>query len=444
MASTAYLPTRLVVEWRYWWFVALSTYCAAKTPCAVYEARAIVPNNQEEAPQLTTCSTSCHWVSARPTVEPLATAVLLGLLLSCRGEQAPQTILDSSPIPGFHDGGVGTAEFYRACPTPLGVRLASDSPFLSVAGTMDLDPSIGLLVTDPIEERLFEFGLDGHLIRSFGSPGTGPGQFLDLADAIFAQHGRVVALDGRGGLTLFDSSGRVLPADVGSGIAGGTMLGRLGPQGLLVGLGAASVRDQAPANLVLTFDLNSRKVLGSYATETRDRMRNFMLFRGVRAGADPAGTITAVSVPYRLGFDLFRPDGRQLGSWQVSSIDYHPPIPHPGPFSSRAEADDWVLNSSYVSYIAMPDTDHILLAWESYPNRAIHRYVSIYSRSSSAFLSVQEVPYRLVRSFGDTLLFLKPTSTPRYDLVLCRTWAPLRDTSTRVSRAASRHMQVHP
>lgn len=358
---------------------------------------------------------------------------------ACHRDAGQRVVLDSSPIPGFREIGSDTTGFAASCRGAVDVTIASDSPFLSVLGTVDFDRNAGILITDPVEKRIFEFRLDGRLIRSFGAPGTNPGEFLALEDAIYAPQGRVIALDGRLGLTEFDQSGHVISISIGKGLEGGSMLAHLGSHGVVVGLGAAAVRDSVPAMLVRTYDMRGERVLGGYETETRERLRGFMLFRGVRVGADPTGGLTVATVPYQLGFDVFRPDGTQVASSQLTAADYHPPVPHPTPFATRDEADQWVLQSSYVDYVALPDSNHVLLSWQSYPGRELHRYAGMFDRKTSKLLAVQEIPYRLVRSAGDTLVFVKPTSTSRYQLVVCPHWAPQ---PSRPSSSASAKTQI--
>jgi hypothetical protein len=350
--------------------------------------------------------------------------------LACRPEVVRPAFIAAGPIEGIEDAGTGTKRFGELCLFPLKIRLASDSPPLAVVATADFHPKFGVLVTDPIEKRVFQFDLRGRLLRTFGAPGGSPAEFRDLVDAVFVGGGNVVALDGLGGLALFDKAGRLIRAPLGGRLVGGKTLARLGSRKVMVGIGEGLSPREPSLDLVQVFDVASARALGSFAPESWDRLRSFVLFRGVRVAADPSGSVVAVGVPYRLDLDLFSPNGRPIGSWKGhSAAAYRVPQPHPAGFFSRSEADQWILSSSYLSAVSVPDSDQVLLAWDSYDGRRRHHHLAVSSRVDGGWVSLEEVPYRFLRGIADTLVFLNSAPAPHYEVIACRGWAPLSSSS---------------
>jgi hypothetical protein len=372
----------------------------------------------------------------------LDTATSLGLVLamsiSLSGCDigANPVLIPPGSIEGVEDALGGTDHFRQLCLSPLKIRLSSDSPVLAVVNTVDFQPRFGVLVTDPIEKRVFEFSVDGKLKHTFGRPGNGPGEFRDLADAVFVEGRRIVALDGVEGLSLFDSAGSLLQAPLGPTVFGGTQLGHLTKRSLIVGIGAGVLRPDSMSNMVEIIDLDSGRVRRSFASVNWRTVQSVQLFRGVLVGADLSGSVVAVSVPYRLGLDFYSADGQLLGSWNGSANAFRTPQPHPQLFSSRLDSDTWILASSYLFATSVIDTDKALLAWSSYDNRKRHYTVAVHSVVRSGLISVDEVPYRFLRGMGDTLIFLNASLAPDYELEICRGWLPVvRQRAVRGTRA---------
>jgi hypothetical protein len=353
----------------------------------------------------------------RVSCRPLFVVVLAA---SCKVSGASDP---PSPFDGMRESGVGATRFEQLCSSPLRVRLQSDSPVLSSVGSVDIDPKFGVLVTDPIEKRVFQFSFNGSALRTFGGPGTHPGEFRDLTDAVFIEQGRVLALDRHKGLTLYDKEGAVLRAQMGESFSGGTMLAHLSEHRIIVGAGNPGVLPSSPQYLVRVWALDSARPLSSFGQETWEHLRGFNLFRGVTVAADPSGTVVVVAVPYELGFGFFRPNGVQIGSWKGHLDEYLPPRPQARQFVNRSEADRWIISSSYLSAVSLLDSTSILFSWESYEGLRRHHHLALYSRSNNEIRSLGEVPYRFLRGIGDTLLFLDASLGPRYDVIACRGWS---------------------
>ncbi len=350
---------------------------------------------------------------------------LLGLLLlaliGCL--RSKPALISAGPIDGVEDANTGGEAFRGACLSPRTIPVLSEAPNLAVVGTADFHPRFGLLVTDPIEKRVFRFDLHGRLATTLGRPGHGPGEFQELTDAVFLPDGGILALDGTAGVTLFDSNERVARALVGGRVFGGSTLVLLGGRRVIVGVGGAAPEPGAYM-LARVLDLDSARFVGAVGRETWNRVRGIRMFRGVRLAADTSASLVAVAVPYRLGLDLVKPNGDSLQSWEGGTRAFRPPRTQAAAFASQAEANDWVLASSYLIGIALPDSSSVILAWDAYQDRRRHYYIGRYSRTRNALVSVDEIPYRFLRGDANELLFLDARSAPAYRVIICRGWAP--------------------
>ena len=131
--------------------------------------------------------------------EPLAVAILPGrrLAVLCRGE---------GRVRQLGDGGVAAGEWAWA---------GSPARLSAIAGA----PSDGLYVADEASGRIVEWGPAGEERNSFGSAGTGPGQFRTVS-ALAAQGGQLAVLDQKmGRVQVFrlhgNGAGDGFPAPVG-------------------------------------------------------------------------------------------------------------------------------------------------------------------------------------------------------------------------------------
>ena len=72
-------------------------------------------------------------------------------------------------------------------------RFYIGNPFSLVPDTTDGS----FLVSDFFEDRILRFGRDGRLLQTYGQPGSGPGEFLDLGPAFVLNDSIVVGVDDR-------------------------------------------------------------------------------------------------------------------------------------------------------------------------------------------------------------------------------------------------------
>lgn len=72
-------------------------------------------------------------------------------------------------------------------------RFYIGSPFSLVPDTTDGS----FLISDFFEDRILRFGRDGRLLQTYGQPGEGPGEFLEIGPAFILNDSMVVGVDGR-------------------------------------------------------------------------------------------------------------------------------------------------------------------------------------------------------------------------------------------------------
>ncbi|MDP3938065.1 MAG: hypothetical protein Q8R92_08000 [Deltaproteobacteria bacterium] len=319
----------------------------------------------------------------------------------------------------------GLDRFWAQCRVPLVIRLPSDSPVVGTIRSIDFDVRWGVAIADPIEKRVFQFDTLGRPTRVFGAPGSGPGEFRDPIDAVWVSEGQLLVLDRYKGIVLFGASGTVIRDPHGPRFSGGTRLSRLDDASVLLGVLDHTASSVAPAfpHMARMVNIESGEQPLGFAPEDRRATFRIRFVRDVSLAADPTGSFIAVVVPYALGVQFYAPDGRLVDSWEGQAAAYRRPVLPPARFAGQGSFYQWARSFSHLFFVGVPDSSAALLGWETFVDDTRHYYLGLYSRESKRLVSVEEIPFRPVRSRGDTVVFLNSADEPANTVIVCRGWA---------------------
>ena len=95
----------------------------------------------------------------------------------------------------------------------------SETPEALVSSPNLRDPRGGWLYWDRRGSQLRRYDESGALLMTWGRSGEGPGEFQRLVGADVLRDGRVVALDGRGQLSVWSATSGTLEFEFQSGVA---------------------------------------------------------------------------------------------------------------------------------------------------------------------------------------------------------------------------------
>ncbi len=363
-------------------------------------------------PSIDTASSVSHQFA------PAVSIVLVVSILSCDLYDNTRGVVLDGSVPIVVEAQGGQAAFRRLCQAPLHIPLSAESPLLSQVLTVDFHSRHGLIATDPIEQRVFRFDSAGTALESHGGPGDGPEEFRGLQDALLLEDGSIIALDVKWGLKRIDPSGAISSL---SGIepllAGGITLQPLGSKQVMVGM----LRVTGPS--VAIFDVETSTVRRSIV-EQKPIPDGLSLLRGIELTSDPAGLVVALAAPYELSVDFYDPSGVRAAIWNAQIEEFLQAEPFRKRDRKVTEIMSWVRSGSRVLALGMPDRTHLLAAWDQYENLDSlylrHFFLASYSLKQRAVSWIAEVPYRLVRARGDTLLMLNSLHEPKYEAVVCR------------------------
>jgi hypothetical protein len=343
----------------------------------------------------------------------------LAVLAACEG--SPPGLVDLSSYRPPLEGLAGYATFDRLCRSPATVAVASDSPVLALASSVDFHSKLGVLVTDPLENRAFLFGWDGKLRSSYGRAGSGPGEFRHLVDAVFLADSTIVALDRSRGVSFFGLDGhlRGLSARL---FAGGNGLVVLDTGSLVVAVARPPLNGAAgPAWRLSLLTPPSGQQLREFAPEASEVASRFPYLRRTVAAASRDVGLIAVGNEYEFGIEFYTVDGSgPVGTWVAEDIGFLSPQPRPRRLRSVREFFEWGTSGSHLLTLGFLGDGTLLASWDRSEGLSKRRlFLTRYSREGDTVLFSGEVPYRLMRTHGMQVAFLDARSAPNYRVLVC-------------------------
>ena len=190
------------------------------------------------------------------------------------------------------------------------------------SGAVAFDPAGNIYVADPGNHRVQKFDPNRLFLSSWGSEGTGPGQFLHPYDIAIDAVGRVYVIDdGRDDIQVFDGHGQLLATIAGPGIG----------EGRLFDTGSLAI---APDGSVWVADWGNYRVQkfspdGAFLLAIGEPGLTEGTFNGpVDVAVDPQGHVFVVDTGnYRV--QVFDQDGRFLtafGSYGTDAGEFATPV----------------------------------------------------------------------------------------------------------------------
>jgi hypothetical protein len=351
----------------------------------------------------------------------------IGLTIVAACGESSGALLDLSSYRPPVEGIGGHATFGRICPSPYIVPVASDSPVLAIAASVDFHSRFGVLVTDLLENRVFLFGWDGQLRSSYGRAGSGPGEFRHLVDAVFLPDGSVVALDGSRGISRFDVDGRVSDTPTTS-VLGGTSLSVLDSGLLMVSVTSPAISSRVgSASRVVMLKQRSGQRIREFGPEEPDLALRYRTIRRTVSAASLGIGLVAIGNQYEFRIEFYGIDGSgPKRTWVADGLGFLPREQSPARLRSPGEFFQWATSGSHLLSLGFLGDSTLLASWDRSEVPSKRRlFVTQYSERGGRVLFSGEVPYRLARVHGMQVAFLDARSPPSYRVLLCD-WSPKR------------------
>jgi hypothetical protein len=269
-----------------------------------------------------------------------------------------------------------------------------------------LDPQGGFVVADAGQAQVRVYADSAQLVWSAGRSGPGPAEFQQLRGAVRTASGEVIALDGRGKLTVFDASGNYLRS-ASTDLAPAYNFWLVNDSTLLIS-GRQAGSTSSP--LLHVWSLREQRITRSFfETPPHDsRFDQAYLFSGWANAALVGKDTVAVVFPLSDTLYLHRIDGTPLAKFKLPLENFRR-IRQPGPKDPTPEARIAWRNSYtrvsqvyhapdgaiYVQYFNLAGLDpvwglvrvfadrgHLHKSFDVTPS---HRLLGISSRDSSLF-----------------------------------------------------------
>jgi len=368
------------------------------------------------SPHLRSNTRSTPAPTAVPRIRCVSPGVWTLLFLTSCGDG--QLMINPLRFAEPSEGLGGHAAFARVCPAPSVFSVSHEDPILAKVGSVDFDLQMRVLVTDPMESRVFVWGNDGKMITSFGRRGRGPGEFRALADAVFLEDGRIVTLDRTGSLSWFTTAGDLI-AGPRTGFAIGDALA-VSDTTLLVGITSPGILGlSVPPLRVREVSASTGRMLSAFAPEDIGRSSQVRHLRLVRLSA--SGGVIAVANQYEPLVELYDEHGARVRAWAGMNESFRPAEPPRRHFRSTRDFLEWATSSSHVLSIGVVARHRLLVSWDRFDDPTRRRlYLTAYALDADSVVLSAEIPYRMVRVHGDLVAFLDATDPPAYRVLICR------------------------
>ena len=198
----------------------------------------------------------------------------------------------------------------------------ADQPRTNPAGDIAFDPEGNFYVADTGNFRIEKFGPGRAFLRAWGTEGLGEGQFLDVLSVAVGSDGSVYAADqNRNDVQRFDADGRFLNTIGRSGSGAGGL--QAAAAVAIDSVGNVWVPDWA-TGLIERFSSDGR-FLGAWG---HPGLESGQLFAPIDVAIDATGRVWVVDSSRR-DVQVFAPDGQYL-----TKVNRAGTVSHPGGFSA--------------------------------------------------------------------------------------------------------------
>jgi hypothetical protein len=329
-------------------------------------------------------------------------AAVLGIVLCAAGCDRPEAARPALP------DAIALGEAVRWTGR---VGLEENPQALVVSPFVNVDSRGGFLVADQQEAQVRRYGADGRLLWRQGRKGAGPGEYSGPTGAVRLPSGEVLAVDGTGRLTRYDSAGTSVLQTTETEIHRVEELVLVDEHTVLVG---GVLQGELDAPRLHLWDVRSGRVLGSFFSPLRNaRNRTVSVVAGWTKASIRGDTVAAIFSTSDTVY-LFTTRGREIGKIPIPSRFFrHGPAGGPDrTLTNPGEQARWMSQFDFVEGVHWLPNGSLLVAYQNMrPERALQRqrHLVHMTRAGRRLFEIRDGPRLLeVDGRSGNVIFVDP------------------------------------